>query len=326
MEIMAQWLLNRLFDAKDQPKPRFAFQGTVNWMRALSILVENGSFEKEKIKAHYNFVSRRKANPTADTLVFENLVMALHNQASLVRLTENIKHPYDICRLAIISWYYSTYFTSRSMIAAASGSIKETHASTARMWQSDIVDAKLVVFPFSLHLSSLVEKVTQAQILTYRGSNKHDLNTYPTNQEESLGAVISYLSGTGDYEKSRIEEKVKSGKDFTALKVANFRTKQARELRDGQLARNSVNYLVQAFRFRGKANYRDSMFLSYGDDNSEKIAIFIKDLETVSRAFLRMAAHYLSRRVEKEAWFEFAKDLEANLRISIGVNDLFFGT
>ena len=74
---------------------------------------------------------------------------------------------------------------------------------------------------------------------------------------------------------------------------------------------------ILLFRYRGKANYRDSLFLSYGDDNSEKIEIFVHDLEKVSRVFQHMAAGYLSRRVEKGAWPEFIADLQANSRLSL---------
>lgn len=319
---MAQWLLNRLFDTIDQPKPRFAFQGTVNWMRALSCLVENGSFEDKKIKDHYRSVSRRKPNPEADTLVFENMLMAFHNQASLLRLTEDATHPYDVCRSAIINWYYGTYFTCSAMIAAASGAKQETHAHTAKVWQSDIVDAGSVMSPFSLSLSSLVQKAIEAEISTYRGSNKYDLNTYAATDDEAWGAAVSYLKGTWDYEKWRVEERVKKSRGFTALGVDNFRTKAARELRDEKLAKNGVNYLIQAFRYRGKANYRDSIFLSYGYDNSEKIEVFIQDLEKVSRTFQHMAAFYLSRRVEKGTWSKFILDLKENSRLSIEVQYL----
>lgn len=318
---MAQWLLDRLFDSRDDhPTPRFAFLGTVNWMRALSILVENGFFENEKIKAHYSSVSRRRVNPKADTAVFENMMMAFHNQASLVRLTEDIKHPYDICRSAIISWYYSTYFTGSAMIAAASGSQQETHALTAKVWQSDIVDAGLVMSPFSLNLSSLVKKDIEAKISNYRGSNNHELNKYDENDIEAWawGAVVSYLKGTWGYEKERIEKRIKkSDREFKGLGVTDFRTKKAKDLRDEQLAKHEVNYLIQAFRYRGKANYRDSIFLSYGDDNSDKIKIFVQDLEKVSRAFQRMAAYYLSRRVEKDTWPKFIADMKENSRLSI---------
>ena len=314
---MAQWLLNRLKDPQDLSAPIFAFQSTVNWMRALAILVENGSFEDEKIKTHYQSVSRRKTNADADTLAFENMMMAFHNQASLVRLTEDITHPYDVCRSAIISWYYSTYFTSSAMIAAKSGSKQETHAHTAKVWQVEIVDTKLVLSPFSMSLSSLVKKVIDSEILAYRGDNIYNLNTYPKNDDEAWGAVISYLKGTGEYEKSLEEESLKSSSEYKDLGVDNFRTKAARELRDKKLAKKKVNYLIQAIRYRGKANYRDSIFLSYGDDNSEKIKVFVQDLEKVSRAFQRMAAYYISRRVEKNTWAEFIADLEDNSRLSI---------
>ncbi|MCI0560716.1 MAG: hypothetical protein MN733_19710 [Nitrososphaera sp.] len=286
-------------------------------MRALSILVNKGAFEDKKIKDHYKTVGRRNHNPEADTLVFENMMMAFHNQASLVRLTEDVRHPYDVCRSAIISWYYGTYFTCSAMIAATSGSKQETHAHTAKVWQSDIVDHGLVMPPFSLNLSSLVKNVIEKEISTYRGSNKFDLNTYAENDVEAWGAVVSYLNGTWEYEKWRVEERVKASREFKALGVDSFRTKTARELRDTQLAKNGVNYLIQAFRYRGKANYRDSIFLSYGHDNSEKVKGFVQDLEIVSRVFQRMAAFYLSRRVEKGAWSDFIDDLAENSRLSL---------
>lgn len=319
---MSQWLLSRLFDLRDQPKPTFAFQGTVNWMRALSCLVENGSFEDSNINDHYRSVSRRTPNREADTLVFENMMMAFHNQASLVGLCEDSMHPYDVCRSAIINWYYSTYFTCSAMVAAASGSKQETHAHTAKVWQSDIVDRNLVMSPFSLSLSSLVQSVIDTEISEYRGSNRFDLNVRAENDDEAWGAIISYLKGTWDYEKWRVEERVKQSREFKALGVENFRTKAARELRDNQLSKHGVNYLVQAFRYRGKANYRDSIFLSYGNDNSEKIEVFIQDLELVSRKFQRMASFYLSKRVERGSWKEFTDDLQENSRLSLNVAHL----
>ena len=135
-------------------------------------------------------------------------------------------------------------------------------------------------------------------------------------------AIVSYLNGTWDYEKWRVEERVKTSRDFKTLGVDNFRTKDARMLRDSQLAKNVVNYLVQAFRYRGKANYRDSIFLSYGYDNSEKIEVFVQDLEKVSHAFQRMAAFYLSMRVERGTWSKFTSDLKENSRLSLSVEYL----
>ncbi len=319
---MSQWIVDRLFDTQEKQKPLFAFQGTVNWMRALSILVDGKDFEDDAIKAHYSNVKRRpNVNVDADNLVFENMLMAFHNHASLISLNKDISHPYNTCRTAIVCWYYSIYFTCSAMIGAATGSKQETHTETARVWQFDIVDKNLVLSPFSLSLSSLVESTVEAEISAYRKDNKYSLNDgSPQNEDEAWGAVVSYLKGTCEYEKYRVEEKVKNSSEFKKLGVQNFRKKVARDLRDSQLRKKGVNFLTQAFRYRGKANYRDSVFLSYGYDQSEQIKMFCQDLEKVSFVFQRMASFYLSKRVEKGTWTQFVDDLEKNSRLSIDTN------
>lgn len=309
---MSQWLLNRLFETNDQPVPRFAFQGTVNWMRALSLLVDGDEFSDLNIKQFYQQVKRRSVNREADTIVFENMLMAFHNQASLNRFNADISNSYDICRSAIIAWYYSIYFTCSAMVAAASGSLQETHAHTAKTWQFDIINNNLVMTPFSLSLSSLVPAKVEEEIATHRQRNVFDLNNYPTSKDEAWGAIVSYLKGTAGFEREKIENRLKQSREFKDLGVDNFRTKVARELRDSKLSNSGVNFLIQAFRYRGKANYRDSIFLSYGDDNSEKISSFCGDLMSVSNAFQRMASVYLSKRVERGTWDLFVDDLKTN--------------
>lgn len=319
---MPEWILDRLFDTNNQPIPRFAFQGTVNWMRALAVLVQMPTFEDTTLRALYSRVNRRATNRDADTMVFENMLMAYHNHASLVRLAADVTHPYDICRLAIISWYYGTYFTCSAMIAAASGTQQEAHASTARVWQSDIIIPGLVAPPFSFCLTSLVKADVASQISAFRGANAFDLNHRAGNADIARGGIISYLKGTAEYEQWKLEERVRATPQFKALGVDNFRTKAARELRDAQFSKAGVNFLTQAFRYRGKVNYRDSIFMSYGDDHSSDVSELVQDAVIVSRAFQRMAAHYLHRRVESGAWQSFIDDLRANSRLSLAVDYL----
>jgi len=142
------------------------------------------------------------------------------------------------------------------MIAAASGANPDTHASTARVWQSDIVQDNLAASPFSLFLSSLVPSDVESQIGVYRGTNQHDLNVYATSEEEAWGAIVSYLNGTADYEKWRTEERVRDSREYAQLNVNDFRKKAARELRDRHLSRGFVNFLVQSFRYRGSRRPR----------------------------------------------------------------------
>ena len=128
-----------------------------------------------------------------------------------------------------------------------------------------------------------------------------------------MGGLYSYLQGTAKYQKWKVEENVIKSKDYKRLEVSNFRTKKARELRDSKLEKGMVNFLLQSFRYRGKAHYRDSVFLSYGDDRTEELKQFNKDLEIVAKSFLKMASKYVSMRVKEKDWKLFLSDLDGNL-------------
>ncbi|MGL5842517.1 MAG: hypothetical protein ACRCYK_12060 [Aeromonas hydrophila] len=314
---MSKWLLDRLFETGDQAEPRFAFQGTVNWMRALAEVVNNGACADGELNDLYARVQRRPVNREADTLVFENTLMALHNLSSLKSMNENIEDKYDICRSAIVSWYYSIYFSASAMVAASSGSIQETHTATAKVWHSDIAEKELIPYPFNLILTSLVSNTADAEIAAYRGENPFDLNDRAYDYETAHGALVSYLKGTHGYKKWETEERVRTSREFKALGVDNFRTRAAREVRDHALEKGQVNFLIQSFRYRGKANYRDSIFLSYGDNNKATIEEFIQDLYDVATGFIRATSHYCSRRVERGSWAELVEDISNNSKLSI---------
>lgn len=306
------WLLNKLFTHGDQPKPRFAFQGTVNWMRGLAVLVE-GEFLHEAIRQFYQGVQRRNPNEVADALAFETLTMSLHN-VSAIDSMEGIENPYQVVRAAIIAWYYATYYASKAMLAASSGADPQTHASAARVWHSEIVEAALVKPPFDLNVSNIIPTHVQEVIQNLRNGNTHDLNFEPNTRDMAYGAVCSYLKGTAEYEQWRLEEQVKNSPAYKQGGYTSFRSNAAKALRDAKLGPARVNFLVQAFRYRGKANYRDAIYLSYGADNTERLRQFITDLGIVGGAFSLMAAHYVAKRVIKNDWDAFSADIAENAK------------
>lgn len=314
---MSKWLLNRLYDHKNQPTTRFAFQGSINWIRGLSILVDSELFSNNSLKDHYKNVTRRNVNEIADTRVFENILMSLHNVSALQKFESLDDNHYDVVRSAIVAWYYAIYYSSKAMIAATSESDPQTHADTAKIWQNNIVSRGFAIEPFNLSISDITGKNVDEVITSLRGLNKYDTSTHPTNIEEAIGGVFSYLKGTAKYVQWQTEERVKNSREFKNLSVDNFRTKAARELRDNKLQGGLVNFLTQAFRYRGKANYRDSIYLSYGDNREGEIEIFIKDLENIALKFLKMAAFYASRRVEKGTWKAFIDDIDRNSQLTI---------
>jgi hypothetical protein len=307
---MSTWLLDRLEKSslEDQPNPRFAFQGTVNWVRSLAIILEQEVANESDVEKKYTSVSpRKKPNADADTLTCSQLLMGIHNYISLNENAKNQVNPYIHCRSNIVSWYYGIYFSASAMIAATSASRQETHAKTADKWFEDIVEPGYSCSVFEFSFDNLVKKETDAQIQTLRAGNSCDLNTYPSTEEEALGGVMSYLNGTGDYYRWHKCEALRKN-----LKVDHFRTGKARKARDNVLQNQKICFLHQAFRFRGKANYRDSIFLSYGSDNSDKVEQFNNDLSYISEKFLLMAMHYCSRRLGPVTWSRFAEDLRVN--------------
>ena len=309
------WLLNKLFTHADQPKPRFAFQGTVNWMRGLAILVD-GQFSHQKLQQFYQSTQRRQPNEQADALAYECLTMSIHNVSALDAM-EVVENPYSIVRSAIVAWYYATYYAAKAMLAASSGTDPQTHASTGRVWQSEIVAGGLVKAPFDLSITGITPNNVRQVMTTLRGGNTHDLSTEPMNEDMAKGAVYSYLKGTAEYEQWRLEEMVKGSREYRQGGFTSFRSNEAKALRDAKLNPAHVNYLVQAFRYRGKANYRDAIYLSYGRDDTDKLLQFVSDLSTVAVAFSLMAAHYVAKRVIRNDWSKFITDLEEHAKFEL---------
>jgi hypothetical protein len=310
------WLLDRLFTHHDQPAPRFAFQGTVNWIRALAIAVASPEFDDPTLKAAYSQILRRAPNQVADTLAYECLLMSLSQTATTQHLFVAPGNAYDACRAAIVSWYYAIYYASKAMLAASSGADPQTHAEAARQLQAELVGNGLLRYPFDLSVTILTPSSVTPQIDLLRCGSNSDLNVPPQTAADARGALCSYLNGTCEYRRWEIEERVKRGAPFKALGVANFRTAAARGLRDAALSSESVNFLWQAFRYRGKANYRDAIYLSYGGDNSVAVRTLNSDLATSAKAYVRMAAHYVSRRTEAGTWSQFASDVMALARFT----------
>ena len=287
----------------------------MNWMRALAISVESG-FTNSNLRSRFAAVARRQANQEADTLAFAMLLLAAHSVASLRVMSGVPASAYDLVRSAIVSWYYAVYQSSKAMIAAASGADPQTHAKTARVLQADVVARSLLVFPFDFAIVGVTTTTVKAAIGALGKTHPTALQNEPTDGASAKDCLIQYLSGTAAYSRWEAENEVRESREFKALNVSDFRTHAARRIRDEALSREVVNFLVQAARYRGKANYRDAIYLSYGANYGPSIQRLVGDLHDVANAYVRMAAHYVSRRVECGSWQQFVTDVLAHGRNS----------
>jgi hypothetical protein len=284
-------------------------------MRGLAIITES-DFSHETLRQFYHTVQRRRVNEEADALAYECLTMSLHNVSAIYSM-KTIENPYPIVRSAIIAWYYATYYAAKSMLAASSGTDPQTHAAAGKIWQSEIAVAQLAKPPFDLSISDIMPSHVQEVMRNLRGGNSHDLNLEPTDREMALGAVYSYLKGTAEYEQWRLEEQVKDSPAYKQGGYNSFRSNAAKALRDAKLRPAHVNFLVQAFRYRGKANYRDAIYLSYGRDGEDRLRQFVTDLGTVSSAFSLMAAHYVAKRIVGNDWASFVVDIGEHAKFDL---------
>ena len=285
-------------------------------LQSLSILTGDELKIKSQIQDLYANTQSRINCRELDTLVFENIHFAFQNIASLNALNNDVDFKHDICNSAIICWHDAITFSARAMILSCYEQ-KTPHLYNdlkllSKTWQNFIVDKELIISPFNLSVPTLVKKEAEALIKDYRGTNSYTLDYPVKNETMALGGAYSYLKGTHGYELWKAEALIKEMDDFKLLEVDNFRKKVAQQYRDSILSKSCVNFLVQADRFRGKSNYRDSLFLSYGENNSELLNQFISDLLNVSKTFLKCAVSYCSRRVQSGTWDEFLNDIEEN--------------
>lgn len=300
-----------LSEPDEVPNPRFALPSTVNWMHALALLVTDQCINFRSASSFYSKVGKRVLSPQEENTIFEQLMFSLH-QLSALEALRAIPCKADVARVGMVAWYYGIYSAASAMIAAQDGSFQDDHTGTANAWDRQFAAAGKVMLPFSLRISTLVERIYKAEVDAIKAGKSFDLTSKPGNAAQAHGACCAYLSGSAGWWKWKIEESVKASREFKALNVTNFRTKTAQELRDGRLSGKAVCFLHQAFRYRGKANYREALFLGYGDYVDALLSDYLDDLAVVLRGFVVMSGAFACKRLGQPIWDGFLDDLDAH--------------
>jgi len=303
-----------LTEPKGVPNPGFALSATINWMRALTVLV--GDLDFPAALAFYASEKKQNSSRLAENTVIEQLILALH-QLAAVEAMRTAERRADVARAGVICWYYGVSCAASAMIAAQDGTIQGTHAATAERWVDQFPARDRAPSPFHLRVSTLVEAKANNEVQLLRAGNNFTLQWEPGTRADALGACCAYLPGSVDCYRWKSCEKLRKTPEFKALGVSDFRSKPARELRDQRLAGRSVAFLHQAFRYRGKANYREALFLGYGRATETLLVRYIDDLAIVLTAFLRMAGAFVSMKLGPKLWRELIDDLEKERAFSL---------
>ena len=307
---------------RDVPDARFALPSTIHWMRALAILAADQNVDFVSARIFYAKVQARGLPERELNTVCEQLLFVL-NQIAALQALATAPNKADVARTAIVAWYYGVYSAASAMTAAMDGSFQDNHTETARKWQERFPAKNLAMHPFADCLSSILPSIADAELAPVKARGQYHLVNTPTTAQEAWGCCAEYLSGTAGWERWNVEERVRETAAFKALGVSDFRTKAARELRDAGYARRGIAFLHQASRYRGKANYRDAIYLAYGTSVPTQLSGFVDDMLVVLKAFAAMAGAYCSLRVGKTAWTDFVDDLQRKKAISVSPKDVW---
>lgn len=313
-----------LLEPSGVPKPNFSLPSTINWMRCLAILVQDEALDFKTANIFYSRISRKTSTNQEQNTIFQQLLFAIH-QVSALQALKLVPNKADVARVGIVAWYYGIYAAASAMITAQDGSFQEDHTGTATAWSRQFAMLNLLMHPFNLKITSLEKKKADSEL----GILRTHVNTYsltsssPIDKDDAYSGCISYLSGNVDWWTWKICEDLKTSADFKKLGVADFRTKKARDLRDKKLINRNVTFLHQAIRYRGKANYREALYLGYGSNVKPFVENYIDDLYIVLSGFVAMAGTFCSKRLGKSLWGEFVANLEAQRAFSTSLLDIW---
>ena len=322
---------------REELSPEYSLRALTNWIKALSILVKSKDICYKSALGFYDQapVKHRKLSELEENSIFEQMFFAIHNTSALKTLIEasdslGSNTNSDFSRMAILSWYYGQYTAATAMIIAQTGDPPRTHAKTAKTWVAQFsTSTNLIMDPFDRSVSTLVKKqyTNEISLLYDLDSSSHRTHHEPQSKTEALPVVIRYLKGTANWYRKQAEKNIRGSQEFKALGVENFRTKKARIHRDAVLSGQQIGYMHQAYRFRTKANYRDALYLAYQynsfDINEFELNDFIQNLFCVLKAFVSMAGAFTRKKVGKEAWESFLRDVEQGRAFSMSVSELW---
>ena len=242
---------------------------------------------------------------------------------------EKIEPQADVARVAVVAWYYGIYWAAKAMIAAQMGQVQENHAATANAWYAQFPAKKLAMEPFHLSVKTLVKAAADAELDQLRlGCARPNLVVEPISESDAHSALCGYLTGTVSWSRGIKEESLKKSREFKALRVkgepvTDFRSRAAKLLRDSRLSDSPTCFLNQAFRYRGKANYREGLYLAHGRSVEATIDGFIPDMTNVLSAFLTMASGFCARHLDEKLWVSFVQDLEQKRAFSFSPKQIF---
>jgi hypothetical protein len=282
----------------------------LNWVKSLDfeIVSEHGNSPEDQMRScreKFSGVRPRRSTQLVAP-IFAPLFHCLTFSVSLISIDEGVAYGPWSFPAAVISWYYAIYNAFRSILASYDNREHETHSA---MIKSVNEIHAFLPHPFNMVATHQTGVMYSVMLPDYPTVERYNIvRNFRVGRSEAQGMLLSYLSGTARWEVKRVKDRL-----ITDGQVDNFRTKAAREIRNRCLP-TRVNFLNCAFRYRGKANYRDSLFLAYGPEDSTIDSSFMSGLSNIAKFAFLCGLAYAERRMGRRIVHEFLSDVRDNFR------------
>lgn len=310
---MMAWLYDMVTEDEHGRAPQFAEQSALYRMAALRFEVEreHGTDAEQQAvscRAHVAALPRANRKDISAITVYEPAFRAITNVLSLGRLAEVDGATAWHRPAAAVTWYYSAYAALLALFAANGQKVGDNHAAARKSY----VSAWQVRMPHPFNMvgvRSSGEKY-EVKLPSNVTAVKYDIrNAFVPQQVNAQGILLSYLQGTCDW----YAERTKSNLLRQHNQFTDFRKSKAKELRDAALEER-IGFMHCAYRYRGKANYRDGVFLTYSQRELTVAPTFLESLAVTAR-FLALFALVMIESFRGAAELRtFLADVDQNLR------------
>ena len=312
---MTYWLYREIISEDSDREPQLALQSTINWARGLAfeIVEEHGKSAQQQYESCLDLFrgnTQGRGSNLGRQAVFEPLFSTLTNALSVVSDAidgASGPRPWAVPGV-VVSWYYAVYTAMRSMLAASGVDAPDTHSGVMKS-----VGASLrtkLPHPLNMQARWIRNEDFSKELPNYPNMGSRDLTTaFSPTRQCAQEMLLGYLSGTRKREVERVKQRLRNKHGFD-----NFRTKAARNVRNDAIRSETYNFMHCAFRYRGKANYRDAIYIAYGSRDLVHRDEFLQSLATSSRFAFVCALAFVRVRLGENPPGEFLTDLSANLR------------
>jgi hypothetical protein len=312
------WLYDQVQAVDKDHDPQFTLPSTLNWIRSLrfEIDAEHGT-DPQTIFDSCRTWFRRSFNPGSaggnTGTVYSSLFRSATNAISLMSLASLCSSAGGVPLVypgAVIWWYYAYYGAVQAMLSThGQGRGPDSHRATMNVFGATL--RTRLPHPLNMVATWQQDELYNCTLPCFPNARSTSLiDTFTSDRQQSQGMLLGYLSGTVRREVEEAKQDIKRKSH-----LPDFRSKAARQERNKRLSNSlsQINFMHCAFRYRGKANYRDAIYIAYGHHGIHDDS-FLDDLMVTAKYSFLCALAYTDRIMGSRKTRKFLSDLDRNAR------------